>query len=116
VEGKTLAPILHGKQDRVRDTVFLAYRHVQRAVRQGEWKLIRYPQVDVTQLFNLRDDPHETHSLADDPRYADRVAEMLSLLKTEQSAWDDTQPLTVDNPQPAAVDVETYFPKDPPQK
>jgi arylsulfatase A-like enzyme len=115
VEGKSLAPILLGKQDLVRDTVFLAYRHVQRAVRWGEWKLIRYPQVDVTQLFNLRDDPHEMHSLADDPQYADKVTEMTALLKAEQTQWDDTQPLTVENPQPAAVDVETFFPKDPSQ-
>jgi arylsulfatase A-like enzyme len=112
VEGKSLAPVLRGERDAVRDTVFLAYRDVQRAVRRGEWKLIRYPQVDVTQLFNLSDDPHETRNLADDPRHAGQTTEMLHLLKGEQAAWGDSQPLEVAAPKPAAVDVETFFPKD----
>jgi hypothetical protein len=30
----------------------------------------------------------------------------------EQAAWGDSQPLEVAAPKPAAVDVETFFPKD----
>jgi len=30
-----------------------AYRDFQRAIRDERWKLIRYPQVDKTQLFDL---------------------------------------------------------------
>jgi arylsulfatase A-like enzyme len=112
VDGKSLAPVLRGEREGVRETVFLAYRDVQRAVRRGEWKLIRYPQVDVTQLFNLSDDSHETRNLADDPRYVDKVAEMLDLLRSEQAAWGDSQPLEVAEPKPAGVDVETFFPRD----
>jgi arylsulfatase A-like enzyme len=111
VEGKSLAPVLRGEREQVRDTVLLAYRQVQRAVRRGEWKLIRYPQVDVTQLFNLRDDPQEVRNLADDPRYADMVTEMTALLTAQQAAWGDGQPLTVDNPQPSVLDPETFFPE-----
>lgn len=112
VEGKSLAPVLRGEREGVRETVFLAYRDVQRAVRQGDWKLIRYPQVDVTQLFDLRADPHEMHNLADDPQQAGQVGELLDLLRSEQAAWGDSQPLEVADPKPAAVDVETFFPKD----
>ena len=34
-------------------TMFTAYRDVQRSIRDDRWKLIRYPQIDKTQLFDL---------------------------------------------------------------
>lgn len=111
IDGRDLTPVIQGRATTVRDTLFLAYRDVQRAVRQGDWKLIRYPQVDVTQLFNLADDPHELKDLFSDPAHAERVQSMLALLAEQQTAWGDTQPLHVANPRPAAVDVETFFPR-----
>ncbi|GIW79866.1 MAG: sulfatase [Gemmatales bacterium] len=116
VEGKSLVPIMKGTQSSVRDVIFLAYRDVMRAVRKGDWKLIRYPQVNVTQLFNLKDDPHEINNLAGKAEYARRVQEMMALLKQQQKVYDDTLPLTVANPKPAAVDVETFFKKVPKKK
>jgi arylsulfatase A-like enzyme len=112
LDGRSLAPVMRGEVESVRDSVFLAYRDVQRAVRYGDWKLIRYPQVDVTQLFNLAEDPYETRDLSGEPGHADRVADMLARLKSQQEQWDDALPLVVDDPKPAAIDVETFFPKD----
>lgn len=109
IDGRDLTPVIHGSAATVRDTVFLAYRDVQRAVRQGDWKLIRYPQVNVTQLFNLADDPHELHDLANDPAHAARLESLLALLADQQQEWGDTQPLTVSDPKPAVVDIETFF-------
>jgi hypothetical protein len=109
LEGKSLKPVMTGKSPAVRDTIFLAYRHVQRAVRRGDWKLIRYPQVDVTQLFNLKDDPHELRDLSKDAKHSPKIQEMLRLLREQQKLFDDTQPLTVPNPKPAKVDVKTFF-------
>ncbi len=43
-----LPPCLTGKSDSARDVIFLAFMDFQRAVRQGDWKLIRYPQVNVS--------------------------------------------------------------------
>ncbi|MEM0913722.1 MAG: sulfatase-like hydrolase/transferase [Planctomycetota bacterium] len=37
---------------------------------------------DRDQLFNLNEDPDETTNLADDPRYAEKLAEMQAVLKT----------------------------------
>ncbi len=107
LDGKSQAPVIRGGAA-VRDTIFLAYRDVQRAVRRGRWKLIRYPQVNVTQLFNLKEDPHEVHNLADDPAHHDVVREMWALLEAEQKRFDDTQPLRVAHPQPAAVDLSFF--------
>ncbi len=105
VEGKSLAPIIAGKSDFVRDEVFLAYRNVMRAVREGDWKLIRYPQVDVTQLFNLKTDPQELRNLAEEN--SQQTQHMLELLRNQQAVYGDQQPLTVDNPKPAVVTVES---------
>ncbi|HET6575950.1 MAG TPA: sulfatase-like hydrolase/transferase [Fimbriiglobus sp.] len=108
LDGRSLAPMMRGEKNGVRDTVFLAYKDVQRAVRRGDWKLIRYPKVDVTQLFDLKADPDELKSLAADPAQANRVREMMSLLGKEQKRYADKAPLTVANPRPAAVD-ESFF-------
>jgi arylsulfatase A-like enzyme len=108
LDGRSLAPVMRGHKEGVRETVFLAYKDVQRAVRRGDWKLIRYPQVDVTQLFDLKADPDELKSLAADSAHAARVREMLTLLSREQQRYGDKTPLTVANPRPAAVD-ENYF-------
>src|SRR5207248_3559670 len=94
LDGKDLSPILRGESDRVRDAVFLAYRSVQRAVRRGDWKLIRYPEIHKTQLFDLKSDPGETVDLAGDPRYAGRVAELTDVLRREQAAAGDRLPLS----------------------
>ena len=101
VEGHSLAPILHGDRTEVRDTIFLAYRNVQRAVETGGWKLIRYPRINWTQLFHLEQDPHELHDLSGDPAQADRIRRMMMALRTAQERAGDGLPLETDDPQPA---------------
>jgi arylsulfatase A-like enzyme len=108
LDGKNLAPLIHGEEQSVRDSLLLAYRDVQRAIRKGDWKLIRYPQVDVTQLFNLKDDPAELNSLADDPDFAAKRDELLELLRQQQAAYNDPSPLSVAQPAVAEVDL-AYF-------
>jgi arylsulfatase A-like enzyme len=111
-EGKSLAGVLAGKETGVRDSLFTAYTKVQRAVRDDRWKLIVYPQINKTQLFDLKDDPAETKDLADDPTRAADVARLTALLKEWQKKVDDKQPLTTDDPQPLKFD----FSKVPPVK
>lgn len=108
LDGKSLAPILRGESQKVRDVVFTAYSDVQRAVRDDHWKLIRYPAIHKTQLFDLREDPDELHDLAGDPSQAGRVRDMLALLEEQQAAYGDRQPLTIDPPQPAEVDLSFF--------
>jgi arylsulfatase A-like enzyme len=101
VEGKSIVPILTGKQTKVRDALYTAYRDCMRSIRNDRWKLIRYPLVDRTQLFDLGSDPHELHDLAGQPEHADMAAGLTTLLKREMASHADTFPLTVANPQPA---------------
>jgi arylsulfatase A-like enzyme len=89
VEGKSLKPVLDGKQAQVRDRLFGAYRDVQRMIDDGRWKLIRYPKVDRTQLFDLAADPDEVNDLSADPKHAAKVKELLALLAAEQKRLGD---------------------------
>ena len=82
--------------------MLFGYRTVQRALRDNQWKLIRYPQVDRTQLFDLKSDPHELKDLADRPEHAARVATMTAALGAEMKRLGDVVPLSVPNPKPAA--------------
>ena len=85
-----------------------------RCVKKGNWKLIKYDSlqdgVRETQLFNMADNPHEflqqhhdstiaeltgtkptndQQDLAEDPRFADKLAEMEALLLAEMRRLDD---------------------------
>ncbi len=44
LEGESLRPLWEGKKEKLRDSVFLPYIQIQRAVRDERWKLIAYPQ------------------------------------------------------------------------
>ncbi|MFZ2640750.1 MAG: sulfatase-like hydrolase/transferase [Verrucomicrobiia bacterium] len=101
IDGRSFEPVITGQSKAVRDELFFAYRHLQRAWRDDRWKLIRYPEVNVTQLFDLRNDPDEMKNLANDPAQAARIEQMLARLKTAQQQFGDNLPLTVDNPKPA---------------
>ncbi len=108
LEGKSLAPVIQGKAEGVRDAVFLAYLGIQRAVRKGRWKLLRYPKVAKTQLFDLEADPFETKDLSADPAQAEKVKELLALMAEQQKLFGDTLPLSVPDPKPAEVNLDFF--------
>jgi len=88
VEGTSLVPALDEPDARLRETLFFAYRHVQRAVREERYKLIEYV-VDgrrTTQLFDLQEDPWELRNLAQVPDHS----EMLGHLREELLRWRET--------------------------
>ena len=89
VDGKSLAPILSGRAAKGRHSLFFAYKDVQRAVRNQRWKLIRYPRVNKTQLFDLKNDPHEMNDLAEAPSHRSKVREMRELLRRLQRELGD---------------------------
>jgi arylsulfatase A-like enzyme len=105
VDGKSLVPVMAGRQAKVRDAIFCAYRSFQRSVRTDEWKLIRYPHINHVQLFNLKNDPDELKDLSRDPKYADKVKEMTKLLEEQQKEWGDKQSLTSAKPEPKEIEL-----------
>jgi arylsulfatase A-like enzyme len=102
VEGRSLLPVINGEKAKVRDVLYTAYRDCQRGIRDDRWKLIRYPLVDRTQLFDLRADPLELNNLAGQPAHAGKLRDMTALLQREMATYADTFPLVVVNPKPAA--------------
>jgi arylsulfatase A-like enzyme len=107
-EGLSFRPVLEGKQDTMREVMYGAYsgggKPGMRSVRKGDWKLIQYEAYDgsvrETQLFNLAKNPHEflpehqrkeamETDLAEDPQYADKLAEMQAVLLAEMRRLDD---------------------------
>jgi arylsulfatase A-like enzyme len=100
-EGVEFTATLRDPSKAARGRLMFAYRNVQRAIRDERWKLIRYPQVDRTQLFDLQSDPQEVTNLADKPEQAARLAELTTLLKREMQGNGDTAPLKIAHPKPA---------------
>lgn len=85
-----------------RETLYTAYKSDQKAVRDGRWKLIRYPNIDKTQLFDLEKDPHETQDRFGPELYDDLVERLMGALAEHQAATGDPHPLEVAKPRPAA--------------
>ena len=95
IEGRSQKPVIAGEVDAVRKTVYLAYRQQQRAVRHGDWKLLRYPAINRNQLFNVKHDPDELQDLAADPAHQSELTDLLGLLALQHAEWNDPYPLTV---------------------
>lgn len=91
VEGKSLVPVINGRAKGVRDSVFYAYGWIQRGVRKGDWKLIRYKVKGklTTQLFHLRVDPWEKTNLAGSPEHAAERQRLEALLDAWMKETDD---------------------------
>ena len=122
-EGISFKPVVLGQQDTVRDVLYGVYaggsKPGMRSIRKGDWKLIKIDAFDgklrKTQLFNLAENPDELVAehhdpavialtgntpkanqidLADDPRYAEKRAELEELLKSEMKRLDDPYPFS----------------------
>lgn len=127
-DGKSFLPVLKGETETIRDVLYGVFNIYEekyggtgngsrpgiRAVRKGDWKLIKYDvyngQIHETQLFNLKENPYELlkeHqdtsiirltgnkpkpnqvNLANDPKYANKLKEMEKLLLKQQFKYND---------------------------
>jgi arylsulfatase A-like enzyme len=105
LEGASLRPLWEGKKSSVRDSVFLPYMQIQRAVRDERWKLIAYPKIGHLQLFDLQNDPLEMTNLIDRAEAAKHVPRLMNLMKQWQARVGDTLELPTENKQPARIDL-----------
>lgn len=72
VDGRSLKPVLSGKDSLDRKSLFWHYPHYHgskwipgSAIREGDWKLIRFYEDDKIELYNLQDDLCEKNDLAE---------------------------------------------------
>jgi N-sulfoglucosamine sulfohydrolase len=105
LDGLDLAPLWRAEKASLRESVFLPYLDLMRAVRDRRWKLIRYPKIDHTQLFDLEEDSDELRDLSSDPRRGGELERLLALLRASQEEFGDRLPLRVEAPRPKAIDL-----------
>ena len=91
LEGKSLTPILAGEKVKLRSNMIYAYKSNQRALRKGDYKLIKYMVngQQENQLFNLQTDPWEIDNLYNEPAHQTLVTEMNQEIQTELTSWGD---------------------------
>jgi arylsulfatase A-like enzyme len=109
--GRSFAEVLKDPSQPARPFMMFGYKTIQKALNDGRWKLIRYPHVDRTQLFDLQSDPFETKDLSGDPVQAERVKAMLAKLDAEMKADGDNDPLTAAKVLPADWKAPAKLPK-----
>lgn len=108
IDGKSLMNIISGKSAGVRESSFTAYRDLIRAVRDTEWKLIRYPNRDYTQLFNLKKDPLELDNLSGKAQYRQKEESLKKLLIQWQHETGDTIAYTAKTILPMKYEPEKF--------
>jgi len=101
-EAREFSATLRDPKRPARAELVFAYRGVQRALRDDRWKLIRYPQINKTQLFDLQEDPIELHDLASESKSAGKLQDLTSRLEKTLKEYGDKCALTVPDPKPAA--------------
>jgi len=107
IESKNLMPIINGKQQEVRDSLFFSYNSWRnenlksyinttpsgshRAIRKGNLKLIVSNKYGVTteQLFDLEKDPWEVNNLISQAHYQQEAAALLTLLRKKMQEKGD---------------------------
>lgn len=100
LDGRNLSPLWSDPQAERREGVFLRYAAGQRAWVEKRYKLIRYPQVHFTQLFDLAEDPHELRNLAGELEHHDRVRQMAARLQAAQARYNDALPWSAEERAP----------------
>jgi arylsulfatase A-like enzyme len=101
-EARQFSATLRDPNESARSELVFGYRAVQRAIRDDRWKLIRYPQINKTQLFDLQEDPFELHDLASESNSAGKIQDLTARLEKALKAYGDKCALTVPNPKAAA--------------
>ena len=110
-QGREFSAVLKDPSQTGRPFLMFGYKSVQKALHDGRWKLIRYPHVDRTQLFDLQSDPYETKDLSGDPAQAERIKAMLAKLGAEMTADGDSDPITAAKILPAEWKAPAKLPK-----
>jgi arylsulfatase A-like enzyme len=95
VRFKSLMPLINSRTKSSYDAIYGGYIDLQRMVSADGYKMIYYPTINKTLLYNLKDDPLEMKNIADDPANAGVIKKLRARLKMLQKEVGDT--LDLDN-------------------
>ncbi|MCK5941648.1 MAG: sulfatase-like hydrolase/transferase, partial [Planctomycetes bacterium] len=104
IDGRSLWPMVRGEAGG-RDELVLLYARTQRAIRVGDHKLIRYPRIDRTVLYDLARDPDELTDLADEPAHAERRRQLEARLRASLAALGDDLAWRAERLDPVEIDL-----------
>ena len=90
VQFKSLLPLIEGKIQQSYDAIYGGYMKLQRMITMDGYKVIYYPKIDKTLLYDLRKDPMEMKNIADDPTNAGIIRKLKKRLKQLQKETGDT--------------------------
>ncbi len=91
-EGRDLTTLLRNPHLPGRSTLFFAYRDVQRAIRDERYKLLHYPRINRTQLFDLTADPHELHDLSAEAQHTEKRRQLEGILAEQIATPSNSSP------------------------
>lgn len=106
MQGASITPTLHGKKPKYwRKSLYYHYYEYPGAhsvrrhygVRTDRHKLIHFCMLDGWELYDLKEDPNELHSLYGEPGYEQLTAQLkkeLARLRKEYQVPEHTRPLT----------------------
>jgi choline-sulfatase len=96
IQFKSLLPLIRGRSESSYDAIYGGYINLQRMISADGYKMIYYPKIDKTLLYNLRTDPLEMNNIADDPANAHVIEKLRRKLKRLQKNVGDK--LDLENP------------------
>jgi len=93
VEGKSMKEAIEKEGINIRDTLYFAYSDAIRSVKDYRYKLIEYiaDNMNVTQLFDLKNDTYETKDLHGDEKYKAIEEKLRGELNNYRDSWDELQ-------------------------
>ncbi len=97
IQFRSLIPLINGERSKNYNAIYGAYRDDQRMVTKDGFKLILYPKVPKTLLFNMKNDPLEQIDLSEMPEYQEKKKILLINLEELQKETGDT------------LDLKLYF-------
>ena len=95
VQFKSLLPLITGERTQNYEAIYGGYTNQQRMVRKGDFKLIHYPRIRKTLLFDLKADPEEMHDVSGDPKHASTIKDLVHTLRTLQKDVGDRLDITI---------------------
>ena len=90
IQFRSLVPILRKQRAGNYDAIYGGYMQSQRMIIQDGFKLILYPTIGKTLLFNLQTDPNELNNLATSAKEKKRLQQLFAALLNLQKETGDT--------------------------
>ena len=89
VDGIDILPLFYGKAvDTDSRMLYWEFPGVQRAARRGDWKCVTVKRGAPLELYNLREDPAESHNLADEhPEMVEEMNREMQRMRTPSPNW-----------------------------